>query len=748
MRWYAPLPGIAPTGILNAMTASAAIDALPGSYEGPRAPPGAWELRRRNRPTLLNGRRTPPVIARIVPRPRLTRLLASASQLVVLAAPAGYGKTTVLCEWAVHDERPFAWVTLEPEDNDPASLEATVALAVERVEPDRETGRLVLVLDDLQVLSSRAAYAVLEGLVDSLPPAITVAVASRTCPVLPIARLRAQGRVTELGPADLALDAVEIAALLRLAGLEPGAEDAAELWSRTEGWPAAAALGALSLGDRPAPGAVAAFGGDDRLMADYVRDEVLRGLRADDRRLLLESAVLDTLSGPSCDCVLDRTGSAAALSDLAREHGVLIPLDRGDTRFRHHRLVAEMLRAELQRREPERAAELHRRASRWHADQGDRDRAIRHAVGAREIQRASELVWSASPDAVSHGRKAEIEGWLALFSDAELVATPLLAVARASAQLASGEEQLAEHWAAMAAAAASPMPAPVEAGVCLVRAALARDGLARMADDAERAFALEPDASPRRASARLLGGTAAQLAGRDHQAVQQLQEGARRAAVTAPDVHAACLTQLALAAIAEEDWEEAAELITRARAQVERYRLAAYPPAALVLATSALVRAHRGRVEAAQQDFHTARRLRGGMTDAAGWHAVELAIVLARTAIRLSDPAAAHKLLTDANRKMRQVPDAETLEAWLDDSWAQLDSVLGHERAPPSSLTTAELRILRFLPTHLSFREIAERVHVSANTVKSQANAVYRKLGVSGRSEAVSRARQLGLLDA
>ena len=203
------------------MTASAAIDALPGPSEGPRAPPGAWELRRRNRASLLGRRRTPPVIARSVPRPRLTRVLSSASQLVVLAAPAGYGKTTILCEWDVHDERPFAWVTLEPDDNDPRCLEASVALAVERVEPDRPTGRLVLVLDDLQVLSSHAAQGVLAGLVDSLPPTITLAVASRTCPALPIARLRAQGRVTELGPADLAMDARETAALLRLAGLEP-----------------------------------------------------------------------------------------------------------------------------------------------------------------------------------------------------------------------------------------------------------------------------------------------------------------------------------------------------------------------------------------------------------------------------------------------------------------------------------------------------------------------------------------------
>ena len=182
------------------MTAAAAIDALPGVSEGTRAPPGAWELRRRKRATLLGRRRTPPVIARIVPRPRLTRLLSSPSQLVALTAPAGYGKTTALCEWAVHDERPFAWVTLEPEDNDPTCLEASVALAVERVEPKWRTGRLVLVLDDLQVLWSQAANAVLVGLVDSLPPTITLAVASRTCPALPIARLRARGSRLETDP--------------------------------------------------------------------------------------------------------------------------------------------------------------------------------------------------------------------------------------------------------------------------------------------------------------------------------------------------------------------------------------------------------------------------------------------------------------------------------------------------------------------------------------------------------------------
>jgi LuxR family transcriptional regulator, maltose regulon positive regulatory protein len=731
------------------VTASAAIDVHSPPGEGRLALAGACAVRRRGAMALLERSRTPPVSPRIVPRPRLTGLLSSAGsgRLVALVAPAGYGKTTLLCEWARQDERPFAWVILETEDNDPARLEASIAMAVERAEPDPRTGELVLVLDDFEVLRSPASQLMLAALAGNLRPELTLAVASRSCPALPIARLRAEGRVTELGPGDLALDAGETGALLRLDGLDLGPEEVADLWSRTEGWPAAAALGVLSIGDPSVPAAAAGFGGDDRLVADYVRHEVLRGLPAEARRLLLETAILETLSGPLCDHVLERTGSAAALSELAREQRLLIQLDRNDERFRHRRLVAEMLRAELQGREPARAAELHRRAGEWHAAQGEREPAIRHALGAGEVRRAAELVWSAASTAVSHGRKAEVEDWLALFGDADPAAAPLLALARATTRLASGDGPLAEHWAWTAAAAASPTEVPVEAGVCFVRAALARGGLERMRDDAERAFALEPEASPRRAACRLLAGTATLLTDRGDEAISQLQDAARRAAVTAPDVHAASLTQLALAAIAEGEWEEATELVTRARAQVERYRLDLYPTSALVFAASALVRAHRGRVEAAQQDFQTARRLQGRTRDVAAWYQVELAVVLARTAIRLSDLTGARALLTAASRAIRQVRDASALAAWLRDSWAQLDSVLGPEQTPPSSLTMAELRILRFLPTHLSFREIAERVYVSANTVKSQANAIYRKLDVSGRSEAVARAAQLGLLD-
>jgi LuxR family maltose regulon positive regulatory protein len=732
------------------MTVPVAIDALQPPIPGALGRHGARALRRRGGVALLERRMTPPALSRAIDRPRLTGPLSDVdgAPVVLLLAPAGYGKTTLLCAWAESDERPFAWVTLDEADNDPACLEASVGLAVERVEARRGAGRFVLVLDDLQAIRSLTARATLAALVEGLPAEVTLAIASRTPPALPVARLRAQGRLMELGPRDLAMNPSEAAALLRLAGQELDPDEVIPLVRRTEGWPAALALGVLVLRDGGPPGDIAAFGGGDRLVADYVRDEILVDLSAEEHTLLLETSVLDTLTGGLCDAVLERSGSEAALSQLHRERLLLVPLDRTDERFRHHRLVRETMSAELRRRDPGLVTELHRRASTWFRDAGDEDRAVRHAVCAGDVAGAAELVWSTTPGAVGHGRKRDIEGWLELFTEAQLAASPTLALAAAGTQLASGQGHEVERWAWTAAAApASARPPAVEAGVAIMRAALGRDGLVHMREDAARAYDIEPDTSPWRAMCCLLGGTADLLAGPGDEAAALLREGVHRAAVVAPDIHALCLTQLAVLAVADEEWEEAAGLVTRARAQVERYGLGAYPTAALVFAASALVRAHRGRVDAAQEDFRTAWRLRGELTDFAAWYDVELSVLLARAAVRLSDLNGARRLLTDAHRAIRAVPDAVTLEAWLEHLWAQLDGVSAPASVLPASLTTAELRILRFLPTHLSFREIAQRIFVSANTVKTQANAIYRKLDVSCRSDAVTRARQLGLLD-
>jgi LuxR family maltose regulon positive regulatory protein len=533
------------------------------------------------------------------------------------------------------------------------------------------------------------------------------------------------------------MDAGEAAEMLALAGVHDD-DDAGRLLLGTEGWPAALALAAL--------GNPAGFGGADRLVADYVRDEILGRLPREQLALMLETSVLETLTGSLCDWVLQRGSSAAALADLARRDGLLIPLDRCDERFRHHRLLGEMLRAELLRVDPERAAEIHERASGWYRAAGDDDRAVRHAVLAGDVEAAGDLVWHGTGPAVSRGGLQTAEAWQTLFTETERTATPTLALASASTALVSGQGHLAEHWMLAAAAVGASSPA-VAAGVRNLRAALARDGLAGMRADAEQAHELAPEGSPVRATACLLAGTAALLAGDDDDAAL-LEAGAHRAAVSAPDVHALCLTQLALPLLAREAWEEAGGLVTRARAQVTRHGLDRYPTSALVLAASALVRAHRGRVEGARRDLEDALELRAQLLDFAAWYEVELSLVLARVAVRLSDVNRARELLGDASRELRRLDGASMLEAWLAESWARVDALTGPSSPAPSSLTTAELRTLHFLPTHLSFREIGERVYVSANTVKTQANAVYRKLDVSCRSEAVTRARQLGLLDA
>ena len=527
-----------------------------------------------------------------VRRPRLVRRLQDpgAPPLAVLVAPAGYGKTALLREWAERDRRPFAWVVVDERDNHGARLSAKVARALATVQPEGGTGPVVLVLDDLHLLQKPAALDALGAIVGNLGPEVTLALSSRSRLTLPIARFREQRLVTELGPRDLAMTRSEAALLLRLAGLELDRDGVETLLRRTEGWPAGLSLAALALDERTGPAVPSRFGGEDRLVAEYLRDEILGGLSAEQLEFVLRTSVLDTLTGSLCDAVLGRSGSAATLSALAGSNLLLVALDRTDERYRYHRLFSEMLRAELHRREPELEPELHRRAGAWHRRAGDLDRALHHAICGGDIAGAGELVWSGVVTAVGHGHKATIESWLGRFTDVQIAAHPTLALAAATSQLARGQGDLVEHWAS-AAAATADRPDAVEAGIAVMRAALARDGIARMEEDAAQAYRLEPEDSPWRSLCCMLAGTAQLVVGRSDEAVRQLEEGTRRAAVAAPDVHALCLAQLGVLSLMEEDWEEAAGLITRARSQVDRHGLAGSATVALVFAASALVRA-------------------------------------------------------------------------------------------------------------------------------------------------------------
>jgi LuxR family transcriptional regulator, maltose regulon positive regulatory protein len=696
-------------------------------------------------------------------RERLLRRLAQTTHvpLALIVAPAGYGKTTLLSHWLQDDARPVVWLTVDEADDDPDSLIRSIAFALDVLAPADLTlaelvyaieGRedtFVLVLDDLHHLRSEDALAVVMAVADAVSPGSQVVLAGREEPGLPIGRLRAQGRLIDLWARDLVMTRREAATMLSLADLELAADDVQVLLDRTEGWPAGLYLAALSLRGTPDPHrAVARFGGDDRLLSDYLRDELLAAVD-EERLVFLEStSVLDELSGPVCDAVLERTGSGSVLRDMSRSNLLVVPLDNADGAYRYHALLADVLQAELRRSEPRREAELHRRASDWYAGAGDEERAIDHAIAAGDVARAGALLWTTAAARVLDGRAAEVRCRLDRFTPDQIAAHPTLALTAAAHHLARGERDLVEHWTAAAQRKlAGSDVASLEAGVEIMRAAVARDGIGRMQRDAARAYERSPEDSPWRSLCCLLSGVGAQLAGDRGEARPHLEEGARRGAIAAPSVQALCLAQLALLAIDDGDWEQGPLLAARARSQVERLGLAEHPPTALVFAVSALVRAHRDRVEDAQADRRRATDLLTRLVDYVAWYDVEARVVLARAALRLGDVTGTRTLLGEASRALAHDAEAVVLRAWIDELWGQVEAFTVTELVGPSSLTTAELRVLALMPTHLSFREMGRRLHVSANTIKTHAHAVYRKLDVCSRSEAVVRARSTGLLD-
>lgn len=739
------------------------------------ATPQLTEARPVREATLGNA---PEFDPRFVRRPRLTkRLLGSLpARIVLLTAPAGYAKTTSLAEWAAVDRRPFAWVAASERHDDPAVLIASIVEALEEIEPvdpgvlaalaspnpslttvvlprlgealrqRRET--LVLVVDDLHTLSSPEAFEVFDTVIESLPAGAQLALASRSEPPLHLGQMRAHRLLAELPRGELAMTRAESGELLANLGLELSSAQLDVLFERTEGWPAALYLAGLSLIDQAdIPAAVASFAGDDRIVVDYLRDEFLSTINATRLKFLTRSSLLDELSGPLCDAVLERSGSARLLRDLARSNFLVVPLDRRDARFRLHHLFGEMLRSELRRREPELEQQLHARASRWYAEHSDPDRAIEHAIAAREIERAGELIWQAFPELSGRGRIATLDRWLDHIGEDGIAASSSLALASTHRNLALGQGERAAHWARIARSVAEASPEglqPIEADLRLLRATLASEGVVQMGKDAARASELLPNDGPWQSPCYFYRGVASQLTGHPRRALPLLQEASRRGAVVSPLIQTLALSQLCLIAVDEDDWDMGSRLVAQAREQVQRCGLTDYPSTVIVQATSALVRSQQGQVERAQEDLADATRLLAILSDFPPWYETEVRIVMSRACARLDEIARGRALLDEASRFLALTEDAAILAGWLAEAATALRS--GAVQEGRDSLTGAELRTLQYLPSHLSFREIGDGIHVSPNTVKTQAQAIYRKLGASSRGEAVERARAAGLL--
>ncbi len=714
-----------------------------------------------------------------VDRPRLLRKLdEAATPVILLNAPSGYGKSVLLTQWAERDSRPFASIILGDEHNDPARLLASIVEALDEIEPVPSNvsaalagpepnidgaalprlGRVlaerqasfVLVLDDLERLESPQSLHAVSAIGTHLARDSQLVVATRTEPALPIGRLRAHRELTEFGRSDLLMTKTECGALLAGLDLSLSPRQLDSLVRHTEGWPAALYLAGLALSEEPDLGkGIARFAGDDRVVVDYIRDEFLDSLSRRRLEFLRRASVLDRLSGDVCDAVLGRTGSATVLRDLSRSNMLLMAMDRRDEWFRFHALFGEMLRSELHRMEPGEEVGLHRRASDWWAEHDDLDRAIHHAIEGGAFARAGELLWSGVPDYMSRGRNATVMRWLDRLGDDTVSSDPALSLTAAVSQVTRGAGALAEHWAAVSRGLLQKMrptakTRPLTSGLSLVEAALARDGVEAMSAHTTTAAEQLPDESPWLSMCFLIDGVGLHLRGFRRDAHDALAEGARRGAVGAPNIQVLCLAQLALLAIDEDDWQLAEMLASQGRSQVDRSGLGDYSMMALGVAVSALVRSHSGKAEKAAADLRLATRLLEGLDEFAPWFEAETRIVLARAAGRLDDAATAKLLLHDAARLLKLTPDATVLGEWIEQAAAMVETV---SVSAVKDLTPAELRVLEFLPTHLSFAKIAARVQVSPNTIKTQAQSVYRKLGVSSRLEAVEHARSAGLLD-
>ena len=663
--------------------------------------------------------------------------------LTLLVAPAGYGKTALLAEWADNDSRAFAWIRAG------AGTPASTLAGLLDVEHMSHPG--VLVLDDAHAIGDEDALAVLQHAAETMPAGSQLVVSARGEPGLAVGRLRAHRKLVELRTADLAMDAAEAAALLERVELRLSDHDVDRLVRRTEGWPAGLYLAALSVRAEPdARAAVESFAGDDRLIADYLRDELLAPLDAAQTAFLVRTSVLDTLSAPACDAVLDSGDSAAALADVARSNSMLVALDGRGESYRHHRLFGEMLRAELHRTEPKLEPALRRRAGAWHARRGEAHAAIRHAVAAGDIDTAAGVLWSEAADRIAQGDNEEVRGWLAEFTPEQTAAHAPLALAAAAASLAAGDGVQLARWTTAAAARVdgrrSGVTRALRDALAVLRATQPNEGLAGMGRVAERTRRSEPNGRLWPATARLLEGAAHHLTGHLAQARRALEDGGRGGAAAAPSMRSLCLAQLSLLALDDGNWDEAAVLAGRARSQVKSSGLEHYPTSALVFAVSALDRAQRGLGQEARGDLVWSRRLLALLIDFMPWYEIETRIVLARAALCLGDLAPARTLANEASGRLREAPDAATLRAWLEQARAELEAAT-LAAGEGCALTKAELRVLQLLPTHLSVPAIASRLYVSPNTVKTHVRAVYRKLDASSRAEAVAHASAAGLLD-
>jgi LuxR family transcriptional regulator, maltose regulon positive regulatory protein len=692
----------------------------------------------------------------------------------------------LLAQWSLgaDEDQRFGWLSVDPSDNDPVWFWMYVVAALQKISPgvgiravellvmgadpvqvvlptllndlDTIASPMVLILDDYSLVVSRAVHEQLAFFISRMPANLHLVLATRSDPMLPLARLRARGELAEVRTDDLRFGAIEADHLLNdVLGLDLPHEDVQRLHRRTEGWAAGLYLAALSLAGRAdAPAFIRSFAGDNRHIVDYLMADVLDGQPPDLRSFLLRTSVLGRLSGALCDATLQTSGSASVLEKIERENLFVVPLDTSRHWYRYHQLFGELLRTELRRSEPDLVADLHRRAATWFESEGLTDEAVRHLVAGGDIARSADLIAADWVTEFNGGGLSTVSGLLDLLPKETVLQDPRLSVARAWIALSGGQLDDAAEWIEAVETRSGADTADgdaISAQVVVLRAvhSFKTVELAAALETARRAITLDLGEAPLgRSSAYCIYGSALYFSG----STQQAQAAFRRAVELAEKVgdrraRIYALGHLALISAEHGQLADAECQIRRASGSSRDLADAEHLVDVMVSLATAELLALRGdaAAAAAAADIAVMSARQGG----AILEVAKTLVVRAEIVEHLGDHQAGKAMLEEASTLVRGCADARIASTVLTSAEPSAGVMVPSRNegcAVDEELTPKEFEVLRLLATRLSRREIGARLYVSLNTVKTHQRAVYRKLRVEHRSAAVSRARELGLL--
>jgi len=740
-------------------------------------------------PIVATKLHVPELLAGRVSRQSLVAELrdGSSARLILVSAPAGAGKTTVLASWRADpaEQRPFAWLSLDGRDNDPVRFWTYVLAALRTVAPGLGAGvddallsaagdltelalpllvnaltsmpePMVLVLDDYHAISNADVHQSMDFLIDHLPRTVQVAVAGRSDPPLALARLRASAELLEVRIEDLRLSTDEATALLN-GSLRLGLtqDQVRVLRERTEGWAAGLQLVGLSLrGRENRERYIASFAGDDRQIVDYLVAEVLDRQNPGVREFLLRSSISARLTGPLCDALLDRTDSARRLVELERANLFLVSLDDRRQWYRYHHLFGDLLVHELSLALPDEVVTLHHRAYEWHLREGLVAEAITHAIAAGDNSQAAELVAASWLDFVNRGELATVEAWTRALPPKVAGSDPRLCLARAWMLLVLGRP--GEVEAEVRAAERETLPGPLADGsssvassAAIVRtsARLLLGDVGAAAESAALAAELEPDTTAlwRPHVTNALGMTAF-WSGAFEEAERAFEESVsagEAAGYYAAEIYA--LGYLAVMSAERAEPAEASRRVAAARALAGRLALGEHWVTVMVDYAAAELARGRGELREARAETEHGLNIarRGGLRLDTAYGL----LALARIAQQAGDADEARELRARAQRQLAACQDSGFLRAraGTEDGAARRSAAAAVGGA--DELSERELVVLGLLSSHLSLREIGNELYVSLNTIKTHTRNIYAKLRVSSREQAVVRARELGLLE-